>query len=210
MRNDRHHQIGAVDAPEVAQFAHHEGVEQADNPVHGWQYPGRSLGPTAPQAPIVNILRIDAGGLPYKIEMTQDLLQVDQLNLPGPFFNADGLSKRHRSAAVSATRVKEDHLYGRHFETEYTRIVNRSLRIGFAADNSADVARGLRPGVDLLADFNLQLFRIVAKLSARCLSELLNHVFVHKGLQRCKHFKPKRIGQPIGDADQVNHPKWSW
>jgi len=117
MRDDRHHQIGAVYAPEVAQFLHHAGVEQADNAVHGRQHPGRSLGPAAPQAPIVNVLRIDACSLPYKIKVAQNVLQVDQLDFPGSLFNADGFGKRHRSAAVSATRVKEDNLYRRHFET---------------------------------------------------------------------------------------------
>ena len=87
---------------------------QADHAVKEFEALRRSEGPALGEHKIVDVLKIDPGDFPENVERLQQLLEIDQGNLPRAILLFDDRLERRGRGAMSSTRVEIDELYTFH------------------------------------------------------------------------------------------------
>ena len=89
IRNQRHHQIALALRPEFLEQPDLPAMVQADQPMHEHRQLRRSQRPAFLQQQVVNVLHPNAGVLAEDVQRVQNLLEIDQPDLPRPllFFN---------------------------------------------------------------------------------------------------------------------------
>src|SRR5947209_3373776 len=80
---------------------------EPDNSMHAAQKERRSQRVAAFQHDVVNVLQTHARVLTENIQRIQDLLQVDELNVPRALLLLDDRFQGQRGAAVSSSGIEE-------------------------------------------------------------------------------------------------------
>src|SRR5258708_36498992 len=101
-------QVGGLFAPELFEEAHERAMKDANGRLQQAQKINAAESPAILEQHVVLLLNADAGELPQDVELVGELLELDELDLPGAFLlGGDGLQS-NGGVAVTAAAVMEN------------------------------------------------------------------------------------------------------
>ena len=108
MRNEGHDHFGRSLAPVLGKHFDHRAAIGGDSELQDAQQLRAAERPTGREHLVVEILNANAREFSENIESIEQLLQIQELNVPREILGLDGHLKGRGRAAMPAARVKEN------------------------------------------------------------------------------------------------------
>ena len=86
-------------------------VQQPDQHVHQRNQLGRAQCPAPPQHDVIDFLKLNPRGFPDEIDRVQQVLNVQQTQIPRPLLLPDNLGESRGRRPVTSTGIDIDKIY---------------------------------------------------------------------------------------------------
>ena len=110
MGNQRHDHVRPVAFPVLLEQAYLLLVQQADQHVHHGNQLCGAEGPVAPEHDVIEFMELYPGGLADDVDRVEQILNIQQTQVPGPLLPADDLGERRRCRSVPSTGVDKNEI----------------------------------------------------------------------------------------------------
>src|SRR6185369_9016587 len=108
VRDERHHELGTMAQPVGFEHLDLRVVSRANEAVHEGDELSRTRGPAVAEHDVVNILEVDAGEFVDEIDGVEEVLDGDQLEVPGALLAAHYFGQGGRGSAMATAGIDVD------------------------------------------------------------------------------------------------------